>query len=55
MVLKLINVELFLLSFDVGKKYWENFKLEELKLCDKYSLHLCNIFESNWGYGTMYP
>ena len=47
--------ELFLLSFDVGKTYWNNFKLEELKLYDKYSLQLGNIFESNWGRGIMYP
>ena len=47
--------ELFLLSFDVGKSYWENFKLEELKLYDQYSLELGNIYESNWGYGAMHP
>ena len=47
--------ELFLKSFDVGKTYWENFKLEESKLYDEYSLQLGNIFESNWGYGAMHP
>ena len=42
--------ELFLLSFDVGKSYWENLKLEEVKLYNQYSLESGNIFESNWGY-----
>ena len=37
------------------RKYWENFKVEELKLYETYSLQLGTIFESNWGYGTMYP
>ena len=23
--------------------------------CEKYSLQLGNIFESNWGYGAMHP
>ena len=32
-----------------------NFKLEELKLYEKYSLQLGNIFESNWGYSAMHP
>ena len=47
--------ESYLLSFDVGKMYWENFKLEESKLYDKYALQLGNIIESNWGYGAMHP
>ena len=38
--------EKYLLSFDVEKKYWETFKLEELNLFEKYSLQLGNIFES---------
>ena len=32
-----------------------NFKLEELKSYDQYSLEFGNAFESNWGYGAMYP
>ena len=31
------------------------FKLEELKLYKTNSLHLGNIFKSNWGYSSMYP
>ena len=31
-----------------------NFKLEEVKLYEKYSLQLGNIFESNWGYDAMH-
>ena len=37
--------EKYLHSFDVGKAYWEKFKLEELDLYEKYSLQLGYIFE----------
>ena len=29
--------------------------MEKLKLYEKYSLQLGNIFESNWRYGTIHP
>ena len=38
----------YLPLFDARKSYQENFKLEELKLYERYSLQLGNIFESNW-------
>ena len=47
--------EKYLLLFDVGETYWEHFKLEELKLYEKYSLQLGNLFESNWGYSALHP
>ena len=37
------------------KTYWDNFELKELKVYEKYSLQLDNMFESNWGYGAMHP
>ena len=39
--------EKYLLSFDIGKTYWEKFKLEEVNLYEKYSLQLGNVYESN--------
>ena len=47
--------ECFLKSFEEDISYWNNFKKEEAKECENYSLTLSNILESRWGYGAMHP